>query len=186
MSTKFLNFAAKFLSRIGLKGFAELAVVIMAATGVITYAYDRIDARDTERRAASLTYLEKYRSGKVGEARRNLLILWIDQEQSYAFAHLRNTEDNKNKYIRDVIGSIPQGRNNLVEIAVFFDEVASCVEVGICDRSVVAKTLLEEMKIHFTFYAPIFCDIRERSRVRKLGKVSERVFFTNMNFLECR
>lgn len=185
MSLKFLTYANRVLISIGLRGFAEMAAVAMAVTGVATYVYDRIETRDLQKKTTSLKYMEEYRTGEVAKAKRELLILWVDQKDSFAFARTRSSEANKNKYIRDVINSGRQYRNDVIDITTFFDEVSSCVESDICDKPVITKTLLPDITKHFELYAPIICEIHERSRVYELGAITTRVFFSDVDSITC-
>jgi len=153
------------------KGIAEalnswlgvLGIIFAGAYGLFEY----IEHKQAVKVERSLAYVEKNRTGSVGEARLYLNQLLAKNQQSLIdiLSQPGQTEVELGKAYNDFIIQIVKSAEAQRKLEIsfsFYEEIVICVERELCDREVIISFFSNDAKGLFNSFYPYVCSLRRQ------------------------
>lgn len=143
-----------------------LGVITIVLGGCYT-VLEYVEHKQSVKVQRSLSYVEKYRSSNTAEAKLSLNQLLIDNNEQLNNLLLKKYENSVdlaeayNLFVLDIVKPSLIQRN--IEILFsFYEEVAICVERGLCDNEITQSFLSNDAKTMFNSYYPYICRLRKQ------------------------
>ncbi|WP_341213399.1 hypothetical protein [uncultured Limimaricola sp.] len=158
----------------------KLAATLIAAFGVVAFFLDRSHARTTSEKNMSLSFIEKFASSDVIQARGRLLTYWqnypefVDYSRENSLSSREYTNFVRATYpARDDRGEVDKA---LFRMQVFFDELSYCYYSGICDNNIIDEYFCDYAvnfsNVYGAFYGLLAEEIGSKPLDQKVGLFS--------------
>lgn len=158
---------------------ANFTVAITVAIAVLTYSADReavrvaaIEQQEREARTAALSYVTRFQTGEVLDARNEIYAAFLDLGPEQ-IPELGLTDEVRTALIEAMIVSRPEPlamRLALVNIIDFYDGVEACRGAQLCDPSILDASLASYGVRFQCFFEGFVDQTRTSLRVPEMGR----------------
>lgn len=141
--------------------------VIAVLLGGCYSVFEYIEHKQKVKVQRSLSYVALYRGGKTAEAKLSLNQILIDQHIAFNKVLNKTYSDNtslSNAYTQLILKITKESsvQRNIEILFSFFEEVAICVERGLCDAEIINSFFTNDAKSLFNSYYPYICSLRKQ------------------------
>lgn len=138
----------------------KIVTICIALFGIWKYFSDRNAVVVAEQKARSLTYIDRFSSPELVEARSELLAFWKDYPKFIAF--IRENEISTRAYRNFVQATYPSYKNSheidsaLFRLLLVFDEISYCRDSGLCDLRILDDFFCSYVTRYARVYGPFY------------------------------
>lgn len=162
----------------------EISLKVMATSiavfGVLTFFLDRSYTRAASEKNMSLSFIEKFASAGVVQARSRLLVYWQDYPELVSYS--RANSFSLREYTNFVRATYPARDDRAVvdealfRMQVFFDQLSYCYFSEICDNDIIEDYFCDYVmnfsNVYGAFYNVLAEEIGSKPLDQKVGRLS--------------
>lgn len=153
---------------------AKVVTLVIAVFGVAQYVYDRVDARASDKKSRSISYIEQYANADMLAARHALAEFWAGQGDLVGI--FRNTSVSERAYEALLDASVfRSGKDGdiqraLLQVDSFYTQVGFCRSSGLCEAGLLDDYFCETARKYAFVYGPFFDRISDKTGDSGVGR----------------
>jgi hypothetical protein len=125
-------------------------IALFSFFATATFAYLQYDASiRRDRRSIAFELMKTYQGKEMFEARVNLEVLLV--EDKIAARRKQLAPGNRDRFLLEFVDG-EKVRKDFRRLVTFYDQVASCVAAGLCDKELVRRFFICDMKAFDDFF----------------------------------
>jgi|GEM_PF-4771573 len=162
--------------RVYVQRYHAVFTILFALIGGLYVLLEYWDAQEEGRLKQTLSYIQRVQSGDVADARRWFDRFWlnnatlVDEFRKADSAGDTNGVETALRNLEEAARKDASGTDNIMRMFYFYTDLASCTNLGICDKPTACSMFQDDIGNHYFFFSGF---LEEWTKISFAGKMAE-------------